>query len=102
MKEETQAEMIQRILGESGRWMSAQSVSDLTELSPNTVYRTVSKLAYLGLIEKKTIGGFSHYRVKSEEPELQLAGPRTYVNGSMPNGSPKWWAQFFASQAVVR
>lgn len=104
MKEETQAEMIQRILGESGRWMNAASLEALTDMSHQSFYRAVSKLFYLGIVEKKKDGGLFAYRLRTEEPEkeAQIAGPRTHVNGSMPNGSHKWWAQFLANQMVVR
>lgn len=103
-KEETHQEKITRVLKDSGRWMSAASIESLIVISHQSFYRAVSKLVYLGIVEKKKDGGLFAYRLRTEEPEkeAQIAGPRTHVNGSMPNGSHKWWAQFLANQMVVR
>lgn len=97
----TQQQQIMKVLAH-GRWMNAESLASALGVEKNTVYRRISKMIKAGIVERNSTFRTSSYRLKPDSPDQpdDVAGSRTYVNGSMPAGSPEWWAGFLANQFV--
>lgn len=85
------------------RWVTADEIASGIDSNRKSVHKYISRLYEYGEIDKKREKRVTMYRYHVEvADEGEKAGPRTYVNASMPNGSASWWKQYLGGMGFAR